>query len=218
MVSCILSLPASISEGHKEEKAQIHQDICLPEDVTKLVDFSTESDSSYSSDPLSSGNYRHQGQGAHCKGKVSQGRWSSLEGVNHINWLELWTIRLALVAFQNLLRKKNLCWCTQTMAKAYINGQGGTRSMALFWECNLLFDWVENNVVSLKAEHLQAYEISKHSWLAEQKRFRPRRMGLNKEIFQKVTLLFGIPILGFFATPKNNQPDSTITVWKEKTH
>lgn len=62
-----------------------------------------------------------RGWGAHCLGRIIQGRWNQSEKVNSIHWLELWVIRLALIAFQELLERKTVLVCTDNMtAKAHI--------------------------------------------------------------------------------------------------
>ncbi|XP_053112076.1 uncharacterized protein LOC128327346 [Hemicordylus capensis] len=63
--------------------------------------------------------------GAHCHHRTAQGWWSQAESVHSINWLELRAIRLALLAFQDLITSSHMLIRTDnTTAKAHIDRGG----------------------------------------------------------------------------------------------
>lgn len=69
---------------------------------------------------------------AHADSQVAQGRWSPLKLTCFINFLELRTIFLALKNFKTLVRGRDvLVYTNNTMAKSYINQQGGTWATSL---------------------------------------------------------------------------------------
>lgn len=58
----------------------------------------------------------------YCVDQIVQGRWSPVEEMNSMNWLDLWGIRMALITLQNLLRKKYVLVCTvSSTAKVHIH-------------------------------------------------------------------------------------------------
>lgn len=82
------------------------------------------------------------------------GLWSGQEVRYSLNWLELRTIRLALLHFLSrvngqlvLVRMDNIT------SKAHVNQKGIIHSKSLMKEISLLFTWVEANLTSLRAEH-----------------------------------------------------------------
>lgn len=72
-----------------------------------------------------------QGWGAHFGSSTCQGTWSLDESRLHINMLEMWVVRLALVHLQ-LQQGDNILVATgNSSVVAYVNRQGGTRSRLL---------------------------------------------------------------------------------------
>lgn len=51
-------------------------------------------------------------------------------------------------------------------AKAYVNKQGGTRSSHLQWEEAMLMAWAEDNLASLRVEHLAGVQNISIDWLS----------------------------------------------------
>ena len=71
----------------------------------------------------------NSGWGAWCGEKLVHGFWSETETLEHINFLELKAIWLALLAFASSLRDVHLAVkCDNSTAVAYINNLGGIKS------------------------------------------------------------------------------------------
>lgn len=67
--------------------------------------------------------------------QVAQGKWSSEEKFNNINWLKQRVIELAPLAFQNLIQHRYvLIKMDKITAKAHVNCQGGTRVASFLQE------------------------------------------------------------------------------------
>ena len=73
-----------------------------------------------------------QGWGATCQGKSTNGKCSSQESIQHINFLELKAAFLALKTFlKNQSHKVVLLKLDNSAAVAYLNNKGGTYSVPL---------------------------------------------------------------------------------------
>ena len=96
-----------------------------------------------------------QGWGAHCQFGQTGGRWTQVEGSNHINYLELLAAFLALQAFardkadcQIMLRLDN------TTALAHIKHKGGTRTGSLTQLAVDMWKWCLARNIILTASHV----------------------------------------------------------------
>lgn len=95
------------------------------------------------------------GRGGHLLNQVAQGQWSSAEKLNSINFLELQVIRLALYHFRPTLEGCHiLVLMDNTLAKAHINREGGTRSQTLMVKLARLFSWAEQYLLLIRADHI----------------------------------------------------------------
>ncbi|XP_053154497.1 T-cell acute lymphocytic leukemia protein 2 isoform X1 [Hemicordylus capensis] len=95
------------------------------------------------------------GWGVHCSDLQAHRRWEQNDLVHNINWLELKAVRLALLSFQDILEDQHvLVRMDNVTVKAHINHQGRTWSRSLMQESDLLFQWTEQHLKSISAEHL----------------------------------------------------------------
>lgn len=91
-----------------------------------------------------------------------------------INVLELRAIRLALLHFSSQVFHLSVLVCMDNVSvKAYLNNQGGSRSIALQKEANRLLKWAESHLISIRADQRSGEHSSQ---LAQQGVDPPRRM------------------------------------------
>uniref|UniRef100_A0A2D4HXP4 RNase H type-1 domain-containing protein n=1 Tax=Micrurus lemniscatus lemniscatus TaxID=129467 RepID=A0A2D4HXP4_MICLE len=98
--------------------------------------------------------------------------WSPLSEPNYsvtvvnINWLELRAIHLALRSFKSgIVGQHVLILMDNVTAKAHINRQGGTHSLALLQEAERLGRWAETHL-SIRTEHISGVENIQADWLS----------------------------------------------------
>ena len=95
------------------------------------------------------------GWGAVLEGRAVNGVWPSELAQAHINYLELLAVFLALKHFAQLLRDKHvLLKSDNTTVVAYINRQGGTRSLRLHRLARKVIIWSSSRLGSLRATHV----------------------------------------------------------------
>ena len=91
-----------------------------------------------------------QGRGAHIYEQFVSGQWSDAERSLSINLRKLRTIRLGLLHFGPSLRGLTVgVFTDNTTALLYVKRQGGTFSVALNREAQLLLRWAESLDLSL---------------------------------------------------------------------
>ena len=85
-----------------------------------------------------------RGWGASWQTRHLPGQWSHPESSQHINWLELEAIRLALLQWGPQRRNQTVrVYCVKSTAVAYISKQGGTHSISLFNKTLELFQLLD---------------------------------------------------------------------------
>lgn len=95
------------------------------------------------------------GWGATYEGRCVSGRWPPHLQDAHINYLELMAVLLALKHFLPLIRGQHvLVRSDNTTTVAYINRQGGTRSLCLHRLAHRLLTWSASRFLSLRATHI----------------------------------------------------------------
>ncbi|XP_034260139.2 uncharacterized protein LOC132711049 [Pantherophis guttatus] len=145
------------------------------------------------------------GWGAHLGAQVVQGQGSQVEAKFSINWLELRAVHLALRHFQDILLHQHVLVLTDNVTtKAHINREGGTQSRSLLKEMDNLFSWVENHLVSVRAEHILGASNVRADWLS-QTQLDPSEWMLHPDLFRELVKKFGQPSVDLFACPDNAQ-------------
>jgi hypothetical protein len=95
-----------------------------------------------------------KGWGGVFQDRVVQGLWTADERVQSINWRELKAIELTLLAFPNLHDTSVLIRTDNTTAKAYINRQGGTRSLSLSQLATKIWNSCLQRNLQVQAQHI----------------------------------------------------------------
>ena len=97
-------------------------------------------------------------------------------------------------------------------AISYINKKGGTKSIKLLTLALIFWDLVIERNLTVKAIYLPSKENVVADWLSRKKLDHKEWM-LNKHIFSKLLIKWGIPQVDLFASEKNNQVEEYIS-WK----
>ncbi len=145
------------------------------------------------------------GWGAVFEGRAVNGTWPPRLRHAHINYLELLAIFLALKHFLPLLRNCHVLVRTDnTTAVAYINRQGGTRSITLHRLAHRLLSWSSELLLSVRATHVPGVLNSGADLLS---RGNPRygEWRLNPEVVRLVWERFGRASVDLFASRENAQ-------------
>ena len=142
-----------------------------------------------------------QGWGAHCdQGQVS-GSWDPLCRSQHINWLELQAIFLALQHFQSFLRNKCIVICSDnTTALAYIRAQGGTASPTLSLLAESVLLWAHSHGMTLIPEFVPGKLNVLADALSRSSSLLPTECTIARSALQPVWSLWGKPHIDLFAT------------------
>ncbi|XP_075948231.1 uncharacterized protein LOC142950206 [Anarhichas minor] len=95
------------------------------------------------------------GWGATMLGRTVNGTWDPRQAQMHVNLLELWAVFYALKHFQTFLQGRHVLVKTDnTTVVAYINRQGGTRSLQLHRVARKIIVWSSTRLLSLRATHV----------------------------------------------------------------
>ena len=141
------------------------------------------------------------GWGGHCLGGTVAGDWSHLVSLPHINVLELMAVFLTLHHFGRSLRRRTVLILTDNVTTAaYINRQGGTRSVTLNDLAAQLWRWCRLRSITPVAsfipgqENLIADFLSRGRCLPSEWKLRPEVFVLLLEVYPLVVDLFASAI------------------------
>ena len=145
------------------------------------------------------------GWGATFEGRTARGLWSQELQTNHINYLELMAIFLAVQHFEQwivgchvLIRTDN------TTAMCYVNKQGGLSSPVLDRLACELTLWCAPRLMSIQAVHIAGLHNTGADLLS---RGQPRYAdwSLNPKVARQIWIRFGHPQVDLFANEKNTK-------------
>ena len=147
------------------------------------------------------------GWGAHLGTHQVAGQWPKELINHHINWLEMRAVWNALIEFQEEIQGENLLIrCDNATVVAYINKQGGTKSIPL---CLLLWDmmqWCLKHNIHIHAAHIPGKKNCLADKLSRgQKLVRLTEWTLKPSIVQHIFQIMGTPNIDLFATGANSQ-------------
>lgn len=69
----------------------------------------------------------------------------------------------------------------------------------------LLLSWAEENLQSILAEHLAGADNVQADWLSRRRRLMKTEWQLNPQVFQEITVQFGVLKVDLFTSADNNQ-------------
>ena len=146
------------------------------------------------------------GWGAHAPGFQASGQWSLEEASLSINALELLAVHRALSMEDSLWKGKKVLVATDnSTAVAYINHQGGTRSMTLMNITYRLYDRVKELGVTLRARHIPGRLNRFADLLSRSDQVVNTEWTLCPRVAKMIWSVWGTPHLDLMATPLNSQ-------------
>lgn len=148
------------------------------------------------------------GWGAHLEplGLMASGSWSRQESHLHINNLEMRAVRLSLNQFRDQVRHHCVLLSTDnTTVVSYVKKQGGTHSLSLFQETQLLFELCLELQVSLLAKHIPGRLNVLADGLSRHHQLLPSEWSLHQEVASLIFQELGLPMVDLFATRLNHR-------------
>ena len=146
-----------------------------------------------------------EGWGAKFNEKQIGGRWSRLESLNHINYLELLAIFFTLRAFFSKSTNVHIGIKSDNItAVAYVNDMGGMISEVLDKLSIEIWNWCQERNIFLTAQYVPGIEnqaadfMSRHFSDSSEWKLKP-------EIFSRICSHFFIPDIDLFASRLNCQ-------------
>ena len=145
------------------------------------------------------------GYGAHLLDHVLSGTWSPELARKHINFLELYTVKLALRHWEDIVTNQCLLvHVDNTTVIAYINKQGGARSPTLCHLTQEILTWCHQRNVILRAVHIKGSLNVKADYLSRKGSVIHTEWSLNPLIISKIHHQWiDPPQLDLFATKFN---------------
>ena len=145
------------------------------------------------------------GWGATMLGRTVNGKWDRSLARSHINVLELWAVFLALKHFLPFLQGHHVLVKTDnSTVVAYINRQGGTRSLQLHGLARRVILWSSTQLLSRRATHVPgvlnrgADLLSRGNPLYGEWRIHP-------QVVDQIWLRYGRAAVDLFALRENAQ-------------
>lgn len=145
------------------------------------------------------------GWGATSYGRNVHGFWNNLQKSWHINYLELFTVNLALQSFaEKLSNCQILLRIDNTTAIAYINRMGGTKYPKYNRLARQIWKWAEDRKIFLFASYIPSSE----NYLADalsRINNEDTEWEMSRKAFDRITEALGIPEVDMFASNLNKK-------------
>ena len=146
------------------------------------------------------------GYGATLGTQHFSGTWSAEQSKMHINYLEMLSLYLAILHFQDQLRGKSvLAASDNTTVVCFVNKNSGTRSKVLHDLTYKLLHWCFQNNITLRARHIPGRLNLLADGLSRDGRVIQTEWKLNTNVFQSVCQTWQVPNVDLFATAQNHQ-------------
>ena len=146
------------------------------------------------------------GWGAWCESQLVHGKWDISDMTEHINFLELKAIWLALQAFGSKFNNVHIAIKSDnSTAVAYINNLGGIKSSKLNSLSKQIWLWCFSRNIDLSAFHVSGKDNSDADFLSRIDQAKnSTEWSLEKDVFQSLAINFELGI-DLFASSKNAQ-------------
>ena len=133
------------------------------------------------------------------------GYWSGEERKCHINYLELLTVKIALIELASNIRNVQiLLRGDNTTAISYINKMGGVRSDRLRFLAREIWQWAEERRIILFASYIASEENVIADRLSRMEE-NDKEWELNHECFNEIRDKLGCPDIDLFASEYNKK-------------
>ena len=134
-----------------------------------------------------------------------QGSWTPVELREHINVLELLSVRKVMRHYLPFIRGQEvLIQSDNTTVVAYINKQGGTQSHTLCAHALLLWNWCLEHQIGIRAVHLPGLTIGLADLLSR-RRVNHNEWSLRQDVADRVFQALGCPQVDWFASRFNHK-------------
>ena len=146
------------------------------------------------------------GWGAHFRRFHASGVWSSEQRSNHINWLELKAIQLALQKWEPHFHAQNLMiHSDNSTVVAYLNKEGGTRSATLCYLTWEILQWCRSRRITIRCSHIPGKKNHLADMLSRKNQVFVTEWTLNRQVVRDIFRMWGRPHIDLFATNLNHQ-------------
>ena len=146
------------------------------------------------------------GFGGTLNGQEVSGKWNETEKQWHINVLELLGIWKVLKHFQNQIQGSSILVASDnTTAVAYINKQGGTRSMSLMQLTEEVLLWLDAHQITVIGRHIPGKLNVLADALSRHKQIIPTEWSIHPKIPLLLWGIWGRPHVDMFATRHNHK-------------
>lgn len=148
------------------------------------------------------------GWGAHFGGEVFGDRWPAAQKGEHINCLEMRAVILSCTRLADRLRNQSvMCLIDNRTTVAYIQKQGGTRSVPLMMLTRQLWEVLERFNITLHARHLQGSLNVVADLASRQGRVVNTEWSVSKQVFSWICRQspWGMPEIDLFANSLNHK-------------
>ena len=144
------------------------------------------------------------GWGASWQDRHLSGQWSPQDSSQHINWLKLEAIRLAVLQWGPQWHNQTVrVYCDNSTTVAYIRKQGGTHSISLFNKTLELFHLLDHFGILLIPNHLPGAQNVTADALSRLNSPSPTEWRLPQETLLNLFSVLGTPLLDMFAMAEN---------------
>ena len=151
------------------------------------------------------------GWGASWQDRHLSGQWSLQDANQHINWLELEAIHLAVLQWGPLwINQTARVYCDNSTAVAHIHKQGGTHSISLFNKTLELFHLLDQFRILLIPSHLPGARNLTTVALSPLNSPSPTEWWLPQETLLRLFSALGTPLVNMFAARGTEQGDSNL--------
>ena len=145
------------------------------------------------------------GWGATMMGRAVNGTWSRDLAQAHINLLELWAVFLALKHFLQFIQGRHVLVKTDnSTVVAYINRQGGTRSLKLHELAREIILWSSTRLLSLRATHVPGV-LNRGADLMSRGNPLYGEWTLHPQVVGQIWRRYGLAAVDLFASLENTQ-------------
>ncbi|XP_034564504.1 uncharacterized protein LOC117830473 [Notolabrus celidotus] len=145
------------------------------------------------------------GWGATLSGRTVNGTWSPRLAQAHINVLELWAVFLALQHFLQFIQGHHVLVKTDnSTVVAYINRQGGTRSLQLHTLARKMIMWSSTRLLSLRATHVPGV-LNRGADLLSRGNPLYGEWTLHPQVVEQIWQRYGRAAVDLFASRENAQ-------------
>ncbi len=146
------------------------------------------------------------GWGGHCGECTASGVWDDKQSKLHINQLELLGAWYTMKTFQAVLQGQSVLLATDnTTVVAYLRNQGGTKSLPLLRLSQQVFQWLQEQNITLSVRHIPGRLNVWADLLSRPKQIIHTEWSLHPEVVSTLFRVLFRPMVDLFATKFNHK-------------